>query len=112
MAGKFQLTKTSDNKFHFNLVASNGQVILSSQTYESAAGAKNGIESVMTNAGEDANYERKTAADGRPYFTLLAANKQVIGQSQMYSSEDAMENGIQSVKNHAAGATLDDQTGA
>jgi len=112
MAGKFQLTKTSDNKFHFNLVASNGQVILSSQKYESIGGAKNGIESVMTNAGDEANYERKTAADGRPYFTLLAANKQVIGQSQMYSSADAMENGIQSVKNHAAGASVDDQTGA
>lgn len=112
MAGKFQLTKTSDNKIRFNLLASNGQVILSSQSYESAAGAKNGIESVRKNAGDDANYERKTASDGRPYFTLLAANKQVIGQSQMYSSVETMENGIQSVKNHAADATLDDQTGA
>lgn len=112
MAGKFALTKTSDGKFRFNLLAGNGQVILTSQSYETKAGAENGIESVKTNAPLDERYERKTASDGRPYFTLLAANKQVIGQSQMYSSVDTMENDIQSVKNHATDATLDDQTAA
>jgi len=50
MAGKFVLKKGSSGKFHFNLVAGNGQVIATSEAYESRAAAVNGIESVKTNA--------------------------------------------------------------
>lgn len=38
-----------NGKFHFNLKATNGQVIGSSEMYESAAGRDNGIESVKKN---------------------------------------------------------------
>jgi uncharacterized protein YegP (UPF0339 family) len=41
---------------------------------------------------------------------LLAANKQVIGQSEMYSSVAAMEKGINSVKTNAPDASVDDLT--
>jgi uncharacterized protein YegP (UPF0339 family) len=50
MAGKFVLKKNSSGKFHFNLVAGNGQVIATSEVYESKAAALNGIESVKSNA--------------------------------------------------------------
>lgn len=52
MAGKFQLKKGSTGKFHFNLVATNGQVIATSEAYESKASALKGIESVRKNAPE------------------------------------------------------------
>ena len=60
MAGKFVLKKGSSSKFHFNLHASNGQVIATSETYESKAAALNGIKSVQTNA-PDAKVEDETA---------------------------------------------------
>jgi len=110
MAGKFELKKSKNGKFHFNLVAGNGQVILSSEMYEARAGALNGIESVKKNGGDEARYDKLTGKDGSPYFVLKATNGQVIGQSQMYSSEAARNNGIQSCVNHAPGAALDDQT--
>ena len=50
MAGKFVLKKNAGGQFHFNLLASNGQVIATSETYESKAAALNGIESVKENA--------------------------------------------------------------
>jgi uncharacterized protein YegP (UPF0339 family) len=50
MAGKFVLKKGTSGKFHFNLVASNGQVIATSEAYESRESALNGIESVKSNA--------------------------------------------------------------
>ncbi|HEY0539822.1 MAG TPA: YegP family protein [Actinoallomurus sp.] len=50
MAGKFVVKKTGGGKFHFNLVASNGQVIATSERYETKASALNGIESVRKNA--------------------------------------------------------------
>jgi uncharacterized protein len=58
-AGKFVLEKGSTGKFHFNLHAANGQVIATSQHYESKESALHGIESVKHNA-PDAVIEDKT----------------------------------------------------
>ena len=111
MAAQFDLKKSSNGKFFFSLKAGNGQVILSSEMYEAKASASNGIESVKKNAPEDARYDRLTAKDGSPYFTLKATNGQVIGQSQMYSSAATRDSGIASCISNAPGAAVDDQTG-
>lgn len=110
MPAKYELTKTRNDKFLFNLVAANGQVVLTSETYESKASALAGIESVRKNGPDDARYGRLSAKDGSPYFTLKAGNGQVIGQSQMYSSEATRDAGIASCVNNAPGASVDDQT--
>jgi uncharacterized protein YegP (UPF0339 family) len=39
-------------KYHLNLVAPNGQVIATSESYESKASALNGIEAVRSNAAD------------------------------------------------------------
>ncbi|NMM75952.1 YegP family protein [Acidovorax sp. SRB_24] len=110
MAAKFELKKSKNDKFVFNLLATNGQVILTSEMYESRARALGGVESVRKNAPDDARYGRLSAKDGSPYFTLKAANGQVVGQSQMYSGERARDAGIESVKHHAPAAVLNDTT--
>lgn len=50
--GKFQLKKVSNGQFHFNLLATNGQVVGQSQQYASLAGAEQGCESVRRHAPE------------------------------------------------------------
>jgi uncharacterized protein YegP (UPF0339 family) len=50
MAARFVVKKGSSGKFHFNLIATNGQVIATSEAYESKRAALNGIESVKKNA--------------------------------------------------------------
>ena len=104
MAGKFELKTSSNGKYHFNLKAGNGQIILSSEMYESKSAAENGIASVQKNAGDDGRYDRKTSSNGKDYFNLKAGNGEVIGKSEMYESASAMENGIESVKSNAPGA--------
>lgn len=47
---KFELKEGTSGKWHFNLKAANGQIIGTSQSYETESGAKNGIASVKTNA--------------------------------------------------------------
>jgi uncharacterized protein YegP (UPF0339 family) len=101
MKATFELKRAVDGKFVFNLKSANDQVILTSQTYESKESAEHGIESVRQNAPMDERYEEKTGSDGRPYFVLVAANRQVIGRSQMYSSREAMRKGIAAVKRSA-----------
>lgn len=110
MAARYELKKTKHDKFVFNLIAANGQVVLTSEMYESKASALNGIESVRKNGPDDARYGRLAAKDTSPYFTLKAGNGQVIGQSQMYSGAKARDGGIASVQSHCADAVLDDQT--
>ena len=110
MAGKFELKKAKNEQFYFNLKASNGQIILKSEMYKAKTGAKNGIESVKKNSPSDERYDRRKSKKGDSYFVLLAANNQVIGQSEMYSSASAMENGIKSVKTNGPDAGVDDLT--
>ncbi|MGQ2966169.1 YegP family protein [Methylophilus sp.] len=111
MAGWFELTKSAANgQFGFALKAGNGEQILRSEQYTTKAAAQNGIESVQKNSAVDERYQKLVARDGSPYFNLLAANSQIIGTSQMYSSEAGRDNGIASVKNNGSSATIKDLT--
>ncbi|MCB1056422.1 MAG: YegP family protein [Acidobacteria bacterium] len=107
---RFEITTDKQGKFRFTLTATNGQVILTSQGYAGKPACKNGIESVKTNSAEDSRFERKESSNGKHFFNLLAANKQVIGTSQMYASKASMENGIASVRTNAPKAEIEDST--
>ncbi len=108
MAGKFEIKAGKTGKYRFNLKASNGQIILTSEAYESRSAAVKGITSVKKNAGNDKRFERKTAKDGSPYFVMKAANGEPIGKSEMYKTAKSMENGVASVGKHAGAAPVVD----
>ncbi len=110
MAGSFDLDKNDKGQYHFALKAGNGEIILRSEQYESKAAAQNGIASVQKNAASDDRYDRKVAANGKPYFNLKAGNHQIIGTSQMYASEASRDNGIASVKTNGPTAPVKDHT--
>ena len=110
MAGKFELKNSKDGQFMFNLKASNGQVILTSELYKTKSSAENGIESVRKNSAREGAFEVKTNAKGEPYFILKATNGQEVGRSEYYSTKTAMENGLKSVKSNAQDARIDDLT--
>ncbi len=108
--GKFVISKRKNGEFQFNLHASNGQVILSSEGYSTKAACKNGVESVMKNATSDNRFDRKESKNGKHYFNLKAGNGQIIGSSEMYETTASMENGIASVGKNAPGAAVEDET--
>jgi uncharacterized protein len=47
---KFQIKKTSNGQFRFNIVASNGQVVATSETYTRKQSALDTIASIQNNA--------------------------------------------------------------
>ncbi|WP_323031722.1 YegP family protein [Brachymonas denitrificans] len=59
-----------------------------------------------------AQFDLKKSSNGKFFFSLKAGNGQVIGQSQMYSSEATRDAGIESVKTNAPGAAVNDLTSA
>ncbi|MBR2993311.1 MAG: YegP family protein [Clostridiales bacterium] len=110
--------------FKFNLVASNGETIASSQVYKSVATAKNGIASVAANAPV-ANIENQTVKDfkaevnpkfevykdkkGEFRFRLKAKNGQIIATSEGYSKVDSCLKGVASVKKNAPAAKIEEK---
>ena len=118
--GKFMIKKT-ESGCRFNLLASNGQVICTSQTYSSLDACKNGIESVKTNAPiaeiEDQTkegFEEKTNPKFEVYvdkagefrFRLTAKNGQNIASSEGYSQMAGCLNGIESVRKNSEDAEI------
>jgi uncharacterized protein YegP (UPF0339 family) len=110
MAAHYELRSTATDQFLFHLKAPNGEIILSSETYASKDAALEGIESVRRNSSLDQRFERKESLHFQPYFLLKANNYEVIGRSEMYTSDGAMEKGIQSVKKNGPVATTNDFT--
>ena len=107
MSGIFHLKRTG-TQYMFNLQSSgNGEVVLTSERYTTKQNAEAGIASVKANAPYDARYQRLTASNGSPYFTLTATNGPVIG---LYSSTTARDNGITWVKTYAPSAPTVDLT--
>jgi uncharacterized protein len=106
----FVLKRSADAEFFFNLQAANGEIILTSETYTTKASATQGTAAVQVNAPLDERYVKYVSGKGEPYFVLRAANHEVIGKSEMYSSNAARDNGIEAVKRAAPMAEALDRT--
>jgi uncharacterized protein len=50
MAAKFEISKDHAGKFRFHLKAPNGEIIATSQGYETKANAEKGIEAIKAHA--------------------------------------------------------------
>lgn len=108
--GKFEIKKRLNGEFQFNLKASNGEIILTSEGYTTKANCKKGIASVIKNSLDDTKFEHKESRNGKWFFNLKASNGQIIGTSEMYESTKSRDNGIISVKKNALDAKTEDLT--
>ncbi len=94
----FESFQGLDGQYYFHLMAGNGQNVLRSEGYNAAAGATNGVASVLANGGDKRNFDVKQAQSGEWYFNLLAGNNEVIGSSQLYSTKSSAERGARAVR--------------
>jgi len=118
--GKFVIRNTSTG-VKFDLKATNGQVIATSEVYTTMAACKNGIASVQKNAPVAAvedqtvegyaahkhpKFEVYTDKAGEFRFRLKATNGEIIATGEGYSAKASCLNGIESVKNNAPEAEI------
>ncbi len=118
--GKFVI-KTVKTGTKFDLLATNGQVVASSEIYTTEAACKNGINSVITCSAvagtEDQTVEgyetlkhpkfeiyKDKAGEFR--FRLKARNGQVIAVSEGYKTKVSCLNGVDSVVKNAKDAPI------
>ena len=118
--GKFVI-KATNTGVKFDLKAGNGEVIATSEVYNTEASCRKGIASVQKNA-PIAAVEDQTAEGyavekhpkfevyndkaGEFRFRLKATNGQVIAVSEGYTALKSCLNGIESVKKNAAEAEI------
>lgn len=118
LLGKFIIRQAKDGSYMFNLKASNGEIIATSDMYSSLEKCKKGIASIQNNAPianiEDSTVEGEVEVKINPKFEmyrdkggefrfrLKAKNGSIIAKSQGYSSKTNCKNGIESVKKNAA----------
>ena len=107
--------------FKFDLYAGNGQSVLTSEVYDTAAACRKGIASVIKNA-PCAKLEDRTAEPfktltnpkfelyrdkaGEFRFRLKARNGSIIAVSESYSGRNGCLSGIESVRKNAAEADI------
>lgn len=121
-SGKFEIKKSKDNRYVFNLYASNNVIVATSQIYSSAASAQNGIKSVIENAPRAAiedqtlkNYESLPYPKWEIYvdkgkqfrFRLSASNGSCICHSQGYTAKNNCKKGIESIIKTVKNAKID-----
>ena len=117
--GKFIIKKTGAG-FRFNLKAGNGEIIATSETYNSMDACKNGIESVRkccTGEIEDQTVNGFETVKNPKFelykdkadefrFRLKARNGEIIIASEGYKQKSNCLNGINSVKTNAPEAPV------
>lgn len=119
--GKFVIKQLASG-FKFDLKASNGEIIATSEVYTTEAACKNGIESVRKNASA-ANLEDQTvegyAAEKHPKFEiyadkagefrfrLKATNGEIVAVSEGYKAKPGCLNGVESVCKNAPEAKIE-----
>jgi hypothetical protein len=119
--GKFVIRDTKSG-VKFDLKATNGEVIITSEVYSSLRSCKNGIASVARNAPiaalEDQTeegfavqkcpkFELYTDKAGEFRFRLKAKNGQIIGVGEGYKKKASCLNGIESIRKNAGSPTED-----
>ncbi|RYY42185.1 MAG: DUF1508 domain-containing protein [Chitinophagaceae bacterium] len=96
----------SDGQYYFNLIASNGQVILSSMGYSSNAAINQEILAVQAGNYSNICFEKKFSRNGKYYFVLRSADGRIIGTSELYNTEGGRDNGMEAAKNNARDAEV------
>lgn len=119
--GKFIIRQTGTG-YKFDLKASNGETIATSEVYKTLAACEKGTQSVakcavsanvadLTAGGQAVNpkfeiYEDKA---GEFRFRLRSRNGKIIAVSEGYKSKASCENGMESVRKNAPEAQIDFQ---
>lgn len=118
--GKFVIREVKTG-IKFDLKAGNGEVIATSEVYNSMESCKNGVASVQKNAPVAAvenqtvegyavekhpKFEVYKDKAGEFRFRLKATNGQIIAVGEGYKALAGCMNGIESVKKNAADSTV------
>ncbi len=103
--GKWRVELKCKDEYVAELIASNGEVMLSSETYTTLEGAKVGISTIIKGVdnGKFVIYQDK---NGNYYYKLKTANNRLLCVGEIYKSKDQCLKAVESVKRLAKDAKI------
>lgn len=105
-AGKWVIRKNEEmDTYRFELLASNGEKLLSSIDYTSVAGARGGIKTHRANIAKG-NFTIAMSKNRQYFFKLLSGSKQILCTGETYKTKTRCESAIESVKRFAETAVV------
>ena len=94
-----EIKRHKGNGYIFSLKAEDGGNLLRSVSFTNKDDIKKTVAELQTIKDAQNVFERKTNHEGKFLFSLKNSNGELIGRSELYSSEAGMENGIKNVRN-------------
>lgn len=107
-SGKWAIKHKGNNEYMAYLLASNGEVLLTSEVYTTIEGAKTGIETIKKNIALD-NFEVVRDKAGRFFYKLKTTANRLLCVGEVYASRQSCNSAIESVKRFAPSAILIDK---
>lgn len=95
-SGKWVISELDDETFIAQLFASNGELLLSSESYASYSSAKDAVENITQN-GLNGNFIIDSDKKGRFFFKIRNAQKLTLCVGETYSQLTACQSAIESV---------------
>lgn len=95
-SGKWVISELDDETFIAQLFASNGELLLSSESYASYSSAKDAVENITQN-GLNGNFIIDSDKKGRFFFKIRNAQKLTLCVGETYSQLVACQSAIESV---------------
>ena len=105
-SGKWKINKV-DDMYIASLYASNGEMLLSSESYQSYSSAKTAIGGIRNN-GLEGNFIIDCDKNGRYYFKLRNAQKSTLCVSETYPQLSSCQSAIDSVRRFLRTAKISD----
>ena len=104
-SGKWVIKKKSEEDFVWNLIANNGEIILASESYVSASGAKSGLDSIKENIAQD-RFQIHSDKNDHFFFKLKNGANKLQAMGQVYNTKQSAKNSINSVKRFSESAEV------
>lgn len=95
-SGKWVISKLDDETYFAQLFASNGELLLSSESYASYSSARDAVGNITQN-GLNGNFIIDSDKKGRYFFKIRNAHKLTLCVGETYSQLTACQNAIESV---------------
>ncbi len=105
LLGKWIIVKKKDNEYMSKLLASNGEVMLSSEIYSTADGAKSGVATIIKGV-ENGNFIIYCDKSGAYYYKLKSASNKLLCAGEIYKTKDGCDKAVESVKRIASASPI------
>ena len=108
--GKWVVEKENDGEFVSKLLASNGEVMLTSEIYTSADGAKSGVETIIRGIenGKFIIYQDKNK---NYYYKIKSQTNRLLCAGEIYKTKDRCLKAVESVKRIASASPIAEEIG-